>query len=429
MSSRYLVVLAGFLVTCPPLFAQTSAYWPQFGGPDRNHVSRETGLLKEWPKEGPPLAWKVTNLGTGLAPVSVAEGRIYTVANRDEREYAVALDQGTGKEIWARHIGTARDHRGMQHLCQRQPVIDQDRLYAFSSDGDLVCLETDSGRVLWKKNYLKDFAGKVTLYRWFNENPLVDGDRLICMPGGKVVALNKRSGEIIWTTGIADESAPFCPPMAAELGGIRQYILFGSRGLIGVAAKDGNHLWDHAIQGGGIRVTNPIIHGDHIFATSGLLGSATLLKLTRGEPIKVDEVYRTGALWLTVHGGMVRVGNHVYGAHGAHSGGPGLLTCVELGSGKTVWKEPRPTGLAWSMLAAEDRLYCRLPRGEVTLVDATPEGYREKGRFLPAEKSMESTWTVPVLAGGKLYLRDQGILLCYDLRANRPVPEAKKSEK
>src|SRR5262245_12568703 len=159
MSPRHLLLLA-VVVGCGgrTALAQTGGYWPQFRGPDRSNVAKDTGLLKEWPKEGPPLVWKITTLGTGMAPVSVAEGRIYTLAFRDGKEFAVALDRGTGKEIWAVELGPGRQEAGMQFHFQRQPVVDQDRLYVFSANAELFCLEADAGQVVWKKNYRQDFG-------------------------------------------------------------------------------------------------------------------------------------------------------------------------------------------------------------------------------------------------------------------------------
>jgi len=430
MSPRSLVLLAWFVASAP-LVAQTPAYWPQFGGPDRNHVSRETDLLKQWPKEGPPLVWKVTNLGGGLAPVSVAEGRIYTLAFRQDHEYAVALDRGTGKEIWSRVIGQAREGPSMRHLRQRQPVIDRDRLYVFSGDGELFCLDSDSGQTLWKKDYAKDFGGKASIYGW-NENPLVDGDRLICSPGSSVVALDKKTGALLWKTGITGaERTSVAPVVPIEVGRIRQYVKTFPAGLHGVSAQDGKLLWSYN-RTSGPACQPPLVRRDYLVTIGGIGQEGTLLNVVPGDDgFRVEEVYTSKDINQTVHGGAVVVGEHVYLASGAYSGGGGRLTCIEFKSGKFAWQQPPADRLnrVWCMLAAEDRLYCRLNGGEMILVETTPEGYRQRGRFLPAERSKETPWTVPVLAGGKLYLRDQDILLCYDVRANRPMPAAKDQDK
>jgi len=406
--------------------AQTVAYWPQFRGPDRSNVAKDTGLLKEWPKDGPPLVWKVTDLGTGMAPVSVAEGRIYTLAFREGKEYAVALDRGTGKEIWAVALGAGRQEAGMQFHFQRQPVVDHDRLYVFSANAELFCLEADAGQVVWKKDYRKDFGARPSSFGQ-NDHPLVDGDRLICTPGGKdatLVALNKLTGEVIWKA-VAPEgdTAAHSPVVVAEVDGIRLYVELLSRGLVGISAKDGKVLWRYnRASNNVINVPAPIVHGDHIFVSSAYGVGSALLKLTSVEKeIKVEEVYFTKD-FQNLNGGMVLVGDHIYGGH-RHgiSGGP--LGCLELKAGKLVWS--KPPGDCTNVLAAEGHLYCRYTSGIITLVEATPEGYKEKGRFMPPDRTKSAAWTYLVLAGKRLYVRDQSVLLCYDLRADRPpVPQS-----
>jgi outer membrane protein assembly factor BamB/precorrin-6B methylase 2 len=422
----FIVLLVGVIT---PLAAQNGAYWPQWRGPDRTNVSTETGLLKEWAKDGPPLAWKVTNLGTGFAPVSVADGRLYTLAHRDKDEYVVALDRGTGKEIWATAMGPSRDAPYMQFLRQRQPVVDNERVYAFSAGGDLFCLEADGGRILWQKNYAKEFGGRSGGFGW-NENPLVDGDRLICTPGVKdaaLVALNKRTGEVLWKAATPEpNSAAYSPAVVAEVGGIRQYIQLLSNNLIGVSAKDGKLLWcSERNFVSTANVPTPLVRGDLVFVANW--GRSVLLKLSAtDEGIKAEEVYT--AAFQNVHGGMVLLGDHVYGGHGGW--GSSVLTCLELKTGKIAWQQRVPgSSGAMTVLAAEGNLYVRYANGLITLVEATPQGYREKSKFMQPERTTLPAWTHPVLAGGRLYVRDQNVLLCYDLRADRPAVHEQPREK
>lgn len=424
---RFGLLLIGVLFGInTPLVAQNGAYWPQFRGSNRSNVSPDTGLLQTWPKEGPPLVWKVTDLGTGLAPVSVAEGRIYTLAFREGKEYAVALDRGTGKEIWAVVLGPGRQEAGMQFHFQRQPVIDQDRLYAFSANAELYCLEADAGRVLWKKDYRKEFGAR-TSYAGHNDHPLVDGDRLICTPGGKeaaLVALNKFTGEGIWNAVVPEgDAAAHSPVVVIEVDGVRQYVELLSRGLVGIAAKDGKFLWRYnRVSNGTINVPPPIVFGNHIF-TAGAYGTGSaLLKLTSvDKEIKVEEVYFTKD-FQNLNGGMVLVGDHVYGAH-RHGIGGGPLGCLDSKTGKLLWSQP-PNDCT-NVLTAEGRLYCRFTNGNIALVEATSEGYKEKGRFMPPDRTKSPAWTYLVLTGKRLYVRDQNVLLCYDLRADRsPTPHS-----
>jgi outer membrane protein assembly factor BamB len=425
----FVVLLVGVIT---PLAAQNGAYWPQWRGPDRSNVSTETGLLKEWPKDGPPLVWKVTNLGTGFAPVSVAEGRLYTLAHREDKEYVVALDRGTGKELWATSMGPSKDAPYMQFLRQRQPVVDHERLYAFSAGGDLFCLEADGGRVLWQKNYAKEFGGRSGGFGW-NENPLVDGDRLICTPGGKdaaLVALDTRNGKVLWKAAAPEgNSTAYSPAVVAEVAGTRQYIQLLSKNLVGVSATDGKLLWSSSRNYmTTANVPTPVVRGDLVFVANGWGKGSTLLKLTAADGgIQAEEIYATQT-FQNVHGGVVIVGDHVYGGHGSWGGS--VLTCLELKTAKIAWQQrlPGSTG-AMTVLAAEGNLYARYANGLITLVEASPEGYREKSRFMQPDRTTFPAWTHPVLAGGKLYVRDQNLLLCYDLRADRPTVLEPSQEK
>jgi outer membrane protein assembly factor BamB len=426
MRLRNVAALSVLLCTAAvPLSAQTGGYWPQFRGPDRSNVAKDTGLLKEWPKDGPPLVWKITNLGTGLAPVSIAEGRIYTVAFREGTEYAVALDRGTGKEIWAVPLGLGRQEAGMQFHFQRQPAIDADRVYAFSAGGELFCLDVDAGHVLWKKNYRKDFPGRVSGWG-MNDHPLVDGNQLICTPGAKdamLVALDKRNGEVIWKAAVPGDDIPaHSPVVVVEVDGIRQYVELLSRGLVGISAKDGKFLWRYdRVSNAHINVPSPVVRDNHIFVSTGYSVGSALLKLTVAEKqVKIEEVFFARD-FQNLNGGMVWLGDHVYGSHrGGISGSP--LGCLDLKTGKLAWnwKEQGCT----NVVAAEEHLYCRYTNGTITLVEATPEGYKEKGRFMPVDRTKFPAWTYLVLTGQRLYVRDQNVLLCYDLRANRPTPFA-----
>jgi outer membrane protein assembly factor BamB/precorrin-6B methylase 2 len=420
LRSLGLLVLA--LVVAPEsVSGQTRAYWPQFRGPDRTNVAKDTGLLKQWPEDGPPLAWKVTHLGAGMAPVSVAEGRLYTLAFRDGTEYAVALDRGTGKEVWAAALGPGRQEAGMQFHYQRQPVIDNERLYAFSANAVLFCLETDAGRFLWKKDYRREFGTRGANFG-VNDHPLVDGDRLICTPGGKdatFVALNKFNGEVIWKSVVpGNDTAAHSPIVVAEVGGIRQYIELLSRGLVAVAADDGRFLWRYNRASNQIiNVPAPIVHGDHVFVSSAYsIGSALLKLVVTGKEVKAEEVYFTKD-FQNLNGGMVLVEGHVYGGR-RHGIGGGPLGCLELKTGKLRWEE---AGNVTNVLAAEGHLYCRHSDGNILLVEATPNGYKEKSRFMQPDRTKSSPWTYLVLTGQRLYVRDQNVLLCYDLRAQRPA--------
>ena len=421
MSPRRLLFLATMVgCTGVMLWAQTGGHWPQFRGPNRSNVSPDSGLLKEWPKDGPPLLWKATNLGGGMGTVAVAEGRVYLLVFRDGIEYAVALDRGTGKEVWAASLGKARQETAMQFLFQRQPVVDEGRLYAFSANGELSCLDSDAGQLLWKKDYRKDFGGRAPAFGW-SDNPLIDGDRLVCTPGGKdatLVALNKRTGETIWKA-VPPEGggASHSPIVITEAGGVRQYVQLLARGLVGVAAQDGKFLWHYGkVSNVTANVPAPLVFGDHLFVSSAFGVGSALVKLVPAEGgVKAEEVYFTKNLQNIQ--GVVRVGDHVFGSSGGYGGVP--LTCLDIKTGQVAWTQ---RGSFTNLVAAEGHLYCRQYNGDISLVEASAEGFREKGRFRQPDRSTQPPWTYLVLTGGRLYVRDQGVLLCYDLRADRPAP-------
>ncbi len=228
--------------------AVTAGDWPQYGGPDRGGVAHETGRLRRWPEGGPPLLWKASGLGTGYSPVSVVGTGLYTLAYRGEDELVVALDRGTGKELWATSLGAARESHAMAFLRQRQPLVDGDRLYAFTTQGHLVCLDAEQGKDLWRKKYAEDFQGRSSPFGW-TDYPLVDGEKLVCTPGGKEtfhVALDRKTGKVLWKSALPEGLSPSHSPLvAAEVAGVRQYVQNLGGGLVGVSAKDGQ-LWKTA---------------------------------------------------------------------------------------------------------------------------------------------------------------------------------------
>jgi outer membrane protein assembly factor BamB len=383
--------------------------WPGWRGPNRTGVSTETGLLKEWPKGGPPLVWKATGLGNGYSTPAIYKGRIYLLGGKSGGESVICLDARDGKEIWSTKIGPVAKagYAGPRST----PTVDGDRLYALGSDGDLACLETESGKVQWAKNFAKDFDG--ARGNWaYAESPLIDGDLLICTPGGKkatIVALNKKGGDEVWRT-VASDKAGYASPIVAEAGGVKQYVTFLSGGVVGVSAKDGKELWRYrGTANGTANIPTPIFHDGQVFSASGYNAGGGLVQLTAdGDKVSAKEVYFSKDL-RNHHGGFVRVGDYVYGTN------YDVLLCVNFKTGEKKWSE-RCVGKG-STAAADGMLFVRGEKGPVALVEATPDGYKEKGRFDQPDRSSASAWAHPVVAGGRLYLRDQDVLLCYDVKA------------
>lgn len=397
-----------------PAPVATAGEWPQWRGPDRTGCSKETGLLKSWPATGPPLVWKATGLGGGYSAPSIADGRIYGMGYVGEEETVWALDAQTGKQVWSTPIVAANRTVGYNEGSRCTPTVDGDRLYALGVGGDLVCLDRASGRLRWQKNFVTDFGGRIP--RWgYSESPLVDGQKLIATPGGSdatLVAFDKMSGSVIWKGRTPEgDAAAYASCIAADVDGQRQYIQFLGGGMAGFAAQDGKFLWKYQKY---VNLTANIdtpIYRDHIaLISAGYNTGAGAVKLeTTPAGMTATEIYFNAEL-KSKHGGMVLVGDYVYGFDD-----PGTLTCMEFKTGKTVWRD-RSVGGNASVTYADGNLYCRSQRGTVALVEATPAGYKELAKFEQQDRSSANSWPHPVISHGRLYLRDQDILLCYNVK-------------
>lgn len=395
----------------------SGADWPQWRGPDRTGISKETGLAKEWPKEGPKLLWQAKDLGDGYSTPSVVGDRVYLISNQGmDDEYVHALSTADGKQIWKTTIGKVGPNNGPQYPGTRStPTIDGDMLYALGSNGDLVCLTLADGKEVWHKDLRKDFAGKPG--KWaYAESPLIDGDSLIVAPGGSkatVVALHKKSGDVQWESAIPEgDDAGYGSAMIVEVDGVKQYVEFLSKGLVGIDAKTGKFLWryDRTAQGSPANIATPVVQDQFVYSAATRSGGGLVqLKLT-GSTVQADEVYFTPKLPTAIGGSVVLDGN-LYGTNGQ-----GLL-CAVLKTGDIKWQE-RGVGAA-SVCYADGRLYVHGENGEVALVEATPEAYREKGRFTPPEPpkgKVGKAWAYPVVANGRLYIREMGTLWCFDVK-------------
>jgi outer membrane protein assembly factor BamB len=388
------------------------ADWPQFRGANRDAHSPDTGLLKEWPKDGPPLVWKATGVGGGYSSVSVTGGKLFTMGNKGKSSSVVAIDLDSGQVLWSQEVGKSGDNLGST------PTVDGDRVYAVGQAGDLVCLDAETGKERWHKNFEKDFGGKCGGWR-YTESPLVDGDRLVCTPGARdatLVALDKKTGDVLWKCAapLQDTTAGYSSVVVAEAGGVRQYVQLLAGGVIGVAAQDGKFLWKYEKLGHNTaNIPTPIVLGDHVFCSAGYgKGGALLHLVPSGDGVSAKEVYFSRDL-TNKHGGLVVVGDHVYGDRD-DSGHP---FCAEVKTGKVVWrKKDRGAGEGSASVAyADGHLYFEYQNGVVALVEATPEGYKEVSNF-QVPKHDGPSWAHPVIAGGRLYLREWDTVCCYNLK-------------
>jgi outer membrane protein assembly factor BamB len=395
-----------------------AANWPQWRGPERNGVSAETGLLSEWPANGPELLWDKKDLGGGYSTPAVVGKRLYILGSEGlENEFIQALDvENNGEPIWKKRIGNVGEPE--QHPpypgARSTPTVDGDRLYVLGSDGDLLCLNAKNGDVIWQKNLRRDFDGDPGEWA-YSESPLVDGDRLIVTPGGSdatIVALDKNTGEPVWKTPIeGGEEAAYASVVISHAGGVKQYVQFLGKGLVGVDAATGKLLWryNRTAEGSPANIPTPLVHEDYIYTASGRGGGALIQLNQTPEGFVVEEKYYDGNLPKAI-GGTVLVDQHIYGTTSD------ALKCIELTSGEVVWQN-RAIGAA-SICVAEGHLYLHGENGEVALVEATSEGYREKGRFTPPgapDRGSSKAWAYPVVADGKLFIFDTGALWCFDV--------------
>jgi outer membrane protein assembly factor BamB len=424
------------------------ADWPQWQGPDRNAVSSEQGLLQEWPAGGPPLARKISGLGGGDSAPSVAEGRIFGMGNRGGEEVVWALSETDGHELWATPLGSAFQQRRPQSKegpgCT--PTVDGDRLYVLGMGGHLACLQVSDGKPVWERSLTEDFGGRIPTWS-YRESPLVDGEKVICTPGAEdalLVALNKMTGEIIWKSKVPDgdgegstgdegrgrgrggfdrgptSGAAYASAIAVDVDGQRQYVQLTATALVGVAASDGKFAWryDQAANRNGINCSTPLFHDGMVFASSAYGAGGGLVKLSTNDngDVKAEEVWFSKRMQ-NHHGGMIVVDGCLYGANGGNSGG--ALICLDFKTGEVLWDE-RSTRRApkGSIALADGRLYYRTEDGTILLIEPSREKYIERGRFEQPDRSESPAWSHPVIANGKLYVRDQDLLFCYDVKGS-----------
>ena len=391
--------------------AAASGEWSQWRGPDREDRSTETGLLKEWPADGPPLVWKAEGAGVGYSSVSVAGGRIFTMGDSPDASCVRAFSVADGKPIWTTPIGRPG---GNYSGTRCTPTVDGELVYALAQYGELICVEAATGKERWRKHLVKDFGGKMAGWN-FTESPLIEGDKVLCTPGGPqgtIVALKKRTGETVWQSKDFTDTCAYSSLVPTDLGGRRQVVQLTFASVAGVAVDNGELLWRAPRKGETAVIPTPIIYDNHVYVTSGYGVGCNLFKISRsGRGFSAEQVYANRDM-INHHGGVIRVGDHLYG----HSDSKGWV-CMEFKTGKVVWADKGVS--KGSVTYADGHLYCRNEsgKGRVALVEATPAGYKEKGRFEQPDRSDKNSWAHPVIAGGKLYLRDQDVLLCYNVAA------------
>ncbi|MBW8038892.1 MAG: PQQ-like beta-propeller repeat protein [Planctomycetes bacterium] len=406
------IILSLFVVN-----SATAEDWPQFHGPRRDNRSAETGLLKQWPTGGPELVWKAGGIGQGFATVAIIDGMIYTTGNIDKDTVITAMDM-SGREIWKRKNGPAytRSHPGSRST----PTIADGKLYNMNGDGDLICMHARTGATIWTVNMLDKFQGR--MIQWgISESPLIDGDNVICCPGGQEVsmaALDRDTGETRWTCRGAGDKPGYTSAMIVDYQGLRQIVTLMYDSAIGVAAETGKLLWQypHKVRFG-VNCDMPIYHDGHVFLFGTWGRGATKLKLNvEGDDCSVEEVWRTAELD-NEHGGVMIVDGYLYGqADGDHK--RRHMACLELKTGKTMWTARELSGeRSASLTFAEGMLYLVSDRGEIGLVRPNPNKFEIVSQFELPKKDQGVFYAHPVVYGKRLYIRHGEFLYAYDIDA------------
>jgi outer membrane protein assembly factor BamB len=410
-----------FVIAATSLLSATAADWPQWRGPHRDGTSQEADLLGQWPADGPKLLWQVDDADYGYGTPAVIGDRLYITANKGmDDEFVRAYSTADGSQIWSTRIGKVGNPNQQPPFAAARstPTVDGSRIYVLGSDGDLASVEAASGKIIWTKNLRTDFSGKPGTWA-YAESPLVDGDTLICSPGGAdatMVALEKKTGNVIWKCAVPDaDDAGYASSIVVNAAGHKQYVQFLSKGVVGVDAKTGKFLWRY--DGTGKTPANsptPVASDNLVYTAKGRFGGALVeLKPADDGGVSATEVYMERGLPNSM-GGSILIDGNLYGCTGEG------LVCADFAKGTVKWTE-KSVGNG-SICYAGGRLYVHGDGDDVALVEPSPDGYKEKGRFtLPKQPErtrgqMEKAWTYPVVANGRLYIRDLGTIWCYDVK-------------
>lgn len=415
---------AALILTVSSIAPVVAADWPQWLGPRRDGLTEETGLLKEWPESGPKRLWLFEDCGFGYAGFSIVDGVLYTMGGRPTEGDAektcqlIALDANTGKELWHVDMGPMleNDWGGGP---RSTPTVKNGFVYALGGKGTLVCVRAKDGSEVWRSHLVDELGG--TEPNWgYCESVLIDGDMLLCTPGGEqgaIAAFDKSNGKVRWRATDLKDTAHYSSIIRAEINGQPQYIQLMETRVVGISPDDGRLLWESPFPGSVAVIPTPIVVGNKVFVTAGYGAGCSLVEVQPGN--EAVELYDDKArkLMKNHHGGVVRVGDNLYG----HSDGAGWI-CMDFATGEQKWREREILGKG-AIGYADSMLYCvSEDDGQVVLIEASPEAWQEHGRFtLDPQTTIRADrgkiWVHPVIAGGKLYLRDQDLLYCYDIKA------------
>lgn len=420
-----LVGVAAFTMTA------SAADWPAFRGPNRDGLCKETGLLKQWPEGGPKQVWQAKNLGLGFGTPSIAAGKIYGIGTRNGKDGVWALKEGDGTELWFTPFAAPPERYARQtNGPGSTPTYHDGKVITVSMNGTVACMDATSGKLVWEKSYIQDYAGKVPAWT-YNDSVYVDGDTVICTPSSDkaaLVALKLADGSEIWKAevGKIGGGGGYSSPVKVTILGVPQYVILlgDASGVVGIDAKTGKTLWQYKgkpATGSVAQIPIPIVKDDLVWVSSSYGGGAALLKIEKiGDNFEAKEIkaYKKPEL-NNHHGGMVLVDGHIYFGHDQNGGSP---VCVEFKTGAIKWgpeKSPAGGQRSAAVLYADGRLYFRYENGVMVLIEPNPNELKVISSFkLPTadQRSHPQSWPHPVIANGKLYIRDQNMLYCYDVK-------------
>lgn len=406
------------LSTCIALAAPSPNDWPGWRGAARDGITKETGLLKQWPAGGPQKLWSFTNAGHGYSSFAISDGKLFTLGTRDGGEVVICLDAVKGTEIWSVKLGSILTNNWGDGP-RSTPTVEGDKLYVMGGDGTLACVQAKDGKELWRAS-MTALGGKVPGWG-YTESPLVDGKQVVCTPGGPqgtVVALDKATGKVLWQTAELKDVAHYSSIVPAVINGQPQYVQRTMENVFGIAPKDGKVLWKQAFPGKTAVIPTPIVKGNQIYVTAGYGVGSMSFKIKPGNQVEMvfDETMGTNKVMKNHHGGVILVGDHLYG----FSDGMGWV-CQDFKTGQVVWSEKK--ALTKGAISYADGMFYLLEEGtgNIVLIEASPKGWSEKGRFkLDPQTTIRSPqgriWTHLVISNGRLYARDQDLIYCYAIK-------------
>jgi outer membrane protein assembly factor BamB len=385
--------------------------WSQWRGPNRDGISPDTGLLHTLPTAGPPLVWKATGLGASYSSIAIAKGKIYTMGDLGDGSYVLCVDATTGTVLWTTRMG--RPYKDGGPRCT--PTVDGAQVFAIAPGGEVAALEAATGKELWHKSMKSDLGAKEDPSWGYSESPLVDGERVCVTPGGPkgtVAALNRHTGDLIWQTKEVRDRAHYASIVIASLCGVRQYVQLTGDSVLGIAPDTGKLLWKAARKGETAVIPTPVVKDDCVFVTSGYGVGCNLFRVTGSDGQQnATEVYANKDM-CNHHGNVILLGDYVYG----YSDTKGFV-CMEFTTGKVMWSSKSVS--KGSVAYAEGHIYLRAEsdKGTVSMIRATPEAFMVDGKLDQPDRSKASSWAHPVISGGRLYLHDGDVLLCYDIKS------------